>query len=754
MQESVPSPSHAELAERLTSLPLFNSLDAATLHDVITEVTWLRLNAGDVLFRQGEQDDSLCVVLEGRLQSMVNEADGSPDITAELSQGSSVGEMSLLTGLPRSVTVTVLEDCALVRLTRAGFDRLAERNPAAMEAFATTILPRVQQNLLGRALTSVFEGLSAEARDQLCSELEWQHLRSGESLFEEGDPSDDLFILVNGRLMMTASDAEGGSVFVGEISRGESIGDLGLLTGDPRPATAYAVRDTDLVRLSRTAFERLVTRYPMTMMQLIRPIVRRSRPRVGAVAIKADTVSAFAVLPVGPNVPLEEFASNLAATLERFGPTLYLSSERLDSMIGKLGISQTAPEDPTELMVVSWLSEQETRYKYIVYQGDREWSEWTSRCVRQTDRTLLVALADSDPGLGRIEMALEGMRSAGHKELVLLHPPTRECPSGTQAWLAPRDLVAHHHVRIEDQKHLDRLARRLTGRALGLVLGGGGARGLAHIGVIRALEEAGIDIDLVGGTSIGGLVGGGYALGMDINAMMKLAKMFGLRKHFVDYTFPMVSFFSSRKISELLHVIYGDVNIEDLWRPFFCVSSNLTQAKPMTHRQGPLWKYVRATIALPAIFTPVSDGGELLVDGAVMNNIPIDIMRTISEGGPVVAVNVSVGRDPGADYEFGTYVSGWQVLGSRLRRQPVNVPSIFGSIMRSMEVNEVHSRRAKLELADLLIAPPIAEFPILGFDAWEKIIAAGYHSAREALAEWNTNPNRTFNSLDGSVVQT
>jgi predicted acylesterase/phospholipase RssA len=233
---------------------------------------------------------------------------------------------------------------------------------------------------------------------------------------------------------------------------------------------------------------------------------------------------------------------------------------------------------------------------------------------------------------------------------------------------------------------------------------------------------------------------------------MKLARMFGLRKHFVDYTFPMVSFFSSHKISALLQKIYGDVNIEDLWRPFFCVSSNLTQAKPMIHRRGPLWKYVRATIALPAIFTPVSDAGELLVDGAVMNNIPIDIMRTMSEGGPVIAVSVSVGRDPGADYEFGTYVSGWQVLGRRLRRQPVKVPSIFGSLMRSMELHEVHARRTKLALADLLIAPPIAEFSILQFDAWERIIDAGYQSATEAIAKWNAN--RSFKPLRGSVVQT
>jgi predicted acylesterase/phospholipase RssA len=234
--------------------------------------------------------------------------------------------------------------------------------------------------------------------------------------------------------------------------------------------------------------------------------------------------------------------------------------------------------------------------------------------------------------------------------------------------------------------------------------------------------------------------------------MVRLARMFGERKHFVDYTFPMVSFFSSRKISALLQKIYGDVYIEDLWRPFFCVSSNLTKAMPMIHRQGPLWKYVRATIALPAIFTPVSDAGELLVDGAVMNNIPIDVMRTMSEGGPVVAVSVSVGRDPGADYQFGTHVSGWQVLGSRLRRQPVNVPSIFGSIMRTMELREVHARRSRYALADVLIAPPVDEFSILEFDAWQRIIDAGYRAAQGAIAEWNSD--RPLKPLRGSVVQT
>lgn len=298
----------------------------------------------------------------------------------------------------------------------------------------------------------------------------------------------------------------------------------------------------------------------------------------------------------------------------------------------------------------------------------------------------------------------------------------------------------HHHVHLHNTEHIGRLARRLTGRSHGLVLGGGGARGLAHIGVIRALEEAGLNIDLVGGTSIGGFVGGAYAMGLGVEGMMAIAKAFGSRRHFADYTVPLVAFFASRRITTVLQQIFGDVYIEDLWRPYFCVSSNLTQAKPMVHRQGPLWKYVRATIALPAIFTPVTDEGELLVDGGVMNNLPIDVMRTLSEGGPVVAVNVSPGRDPGSNYTFGTHVSGWQVLSSRIRRQPLNVPSLFASLMRTMEINEVHSRTAKRALADLLIDPPIAQFSLLEFEAWERIIEAGHRAAQDAIGQWKTRP--------------
>jgi predicted acylesterase/phospholipase RssA/CRP-like cAMP-binding protein len=742
MPESPSSPSPSDIASHFAALAIFKAFDAATLEEVAAEVAWIRLRAGETLFRQGEHADSMYVIMRGRLRVLVDQPDGTLDIVEELGAGACAGEMALLSGRPRSATITAIDDAELAQLGRAGFDRLAEKNPTAMRQFAAAMLPRFQQNALAGALAALFGSLSEAVLDELQAEFEWLHLRSGETLFEQGDPSDALYLLVNGRLMITARDPDHGAMVVGEVSRGESVGEAGLLTGEPRSATAYAVRDTDIVRLSQASFERLIERHPRAMMQLVRLIVRRTRPNVGAVALKGNTVAAFAVLPGGRDVPLADFAQRLARALESFGPTLYLNSDRLDTLVGKAGVAQTPEDHPTNFTLTSWLSEQETKHHYIVYQADHEWSEWTSRCVRQTDRTLIVARADSDPRLGRVETAIEGMRAAGHKELVLLQPESRRRPYGTQAWLAPRDVVAHHHVRLRDDELMARLARRLTGRAMGLALGGGGARGLSHIGVIRALEEAGLDIDLVGGTSIGGFVGATYAMGLDFESMARAAKTFSSRKHFADYTVPIVAFFSSRKVTTVLQAMFGDVCIEDLWRPYFCISSNLTRARPMIHRQGLLWKYVRATIALPAIFTPISDQGELLVDGGVMNNLPIDVMRTLSEGGPVVAVNVSLERDPGSNYSFGPSVSGWQVLSSRIRRQPLNVPSLFASLLRTMEINEVHSRKAKLDLADLLIAPPISEFSLLEFDAWEQIIDVGYRAGQEAIAAWKNNPMR------------
>jgi CRP-like cAMP-binding protein len=460
--------------------------------------------------------------------------------------------------------------------------------------------------------------------------LEWLVLPGGAVLFREGEDGDSLYILVSGRLRVGVAH-EGGERTVAELGRGEMVGEMGVLTGEKRSTTVYAIRDSELVKLPQAAMNHLAEKYPQVMTRVNRILANRLRLELGPKRI-TSTVMTFAIVPVNANLPLANFTRRLAQGLAGYDSTLHLSRAQVDSELGP-GAAQTPQDDADNSRVAGWLSEQESNYRYVVYEADAGLSHWTRRCIRQADRVLMVALASADPTPGEIEKQMECMNATARAELVLLHPASARRPVSTRNWLSPRCVRAHHHVRLDDAEDLQRLVRRLTGHALGLVLGGGGARSYAHIGVYRALTEAGLQVDLVGGTSMGSLIGAALAMNMDEPAMIELAQEISSRKTLFDLTLPLVSFFASHKVTNVMRKIFEDIQIEDLWKPFFCVSSNLTRATPMVHRQGPVWQSVRASSAVPGIFSPILCEGDLLVDGAMLNNLPIDVMHDLSQGG-------------------------------------------------------------------------------------------------------------------------
>jgi predicted acylesterase/phospholipase RssA len=362
----------------------------------------------------------------------------------------------------------------------------------------------------------------------------------------------------------------------------------------------------------------------------------------------------------------------------------------------------------------------------------------------RTDKPYLLVLgaAGASPEPGPLEEAIASWDLPVRQELVLLHPETTHRPSGTASWLAGRHLHAHHHVRRGDQGHVRRLARRLAGRALGLVLSGGAARGFAHVGVLRAIEEQGIEVDLIGGTSMGSLIGGGYAMDRGPDEYLELAEQFANPKRLFDYTLPFTSLMASKKVTRVMREVFGDIRIEDLWRPFFCVASNLTRAEAVIDRTGPLWEAVRASIAIPGIFTPILRGNDVLVDGGAMNNFPVDVMVRLSEGGPVIGSNVCPLWESIRRYEFGPSISGWRVLWSRLNpfSPAMKVPSLLGCLMRAQEIRSVSGLRHSESLASVMIRPDVSAFAVLDFAAYEPIIEIGYEVAREQLAAWRDAP--------------
>ncbi|MFQ5822535.1 MAG: cyclic nucleotide-binding and patatin-like phospholipase domain-containing protein [bacterium] len=595
------------------------------------------------------------------------------------------------------------------------------------------------------ASTELLGGLNESILHDLATNLEWVHLPSGVTLIRQGDVGDCVYIVSNGRLRVYVEDKNGDEVIVGEVGRGECVGEMAILSEEDRSATVYAIRDTELVKFSKAEFDRLIEKYPQAMMRIARIIVSRLR-RTIRLSRLVNSLATIAVIPVDKDVPLSDFTDHLATTLAATGSTLHLNADRFDSSLEK-GAAQTPLNDANNSKIVAWLNEQETKYRFVIYESDAISSLWTSRCIRQADHILIVGQAESEPIHSEVVMAMldtyTNHRTA-HKELVLLHQDESKHPVRTKRWLSMRQVDAHHHVRLHNKADFERLVRLLTGRAVGLVLGGGGARGFAHIGVIRALEEAKIPIDLIGGTSMGSVVAAAHALGWDYQVMLrKIRAIFKNPWSLFDVTLPIVSLFTGRKIVKILKKTFGSTKIEDLWMKYFCVSSNLTRAKIVVHQEGSLWRSVRASCALPGITPPLFYERDMLVDGGVLNNLPIDVMNKLCKGGPVIAVDVSSQVDLETSSKYGDCLSGWKVLWSRINPfvKTLNVPHIISILMRTTELSSRHSQEAMIIKggADLYINPPVEDFGILEFDSAEKIIDIGYHFALKKIEKWKNN---------------
>ena len=603
---------------------------------------------------------------------------------------------------------------------------------------------------LADALTEAFGPLDGPALAEVGSKLDWVSLAGGETLFRQGDRGDDVYVVVNGRLRAVAEDAMGGMRVLEESGRGSAVGELGLLTGEPRAATVVALRDSDLVRLPKTAFDALLDRHPQAMMQLARAAAIRLRRSSQRPARGGSAPITIALVAAGPGVPLGRLADRLTSALARDGSAVRVSSTDVDRAIGRPGAAQAADGDASHASIVSWLSALERGHGHVVLEADAGWTPWTRRCLRQADRVLVVANASDDPAPGETERAIAAMGLAARRELVLLQRDDCARPAHTARWLAPREVAAHHHVRPSNDRDVERLARRIGGRAIGVVLGGGGARGFAHIGMFRALAEQGIDVDVVGGTSIGAVIAGAYAHGLGADDMLEIAKVFASRRKLLDHTLPLTSLMAARKVTSFFQRLFGEVRVEDLWTPLFAVSSSLSRARPVIHERGPVWHSVRASTAIPAIFPPLlHHDGDVLVDGNVMNNMPLDVMRERCEGGTVIGLNPMPTDDKQKRYHFGPSLSGWEALKGRLGLfgSKTRAPSILGSVMRATEINSANRMRqpAFRALADLLIEPKLDDYPILAFDQYAPIVEIGYQSAREALAAWRagvTTPAR------------
>ena len=524
------------------------------------------------------------------------------------------------------------------------------------------------------------------------------------------------------------------------------VGEIAMLTSEARSATVRAIRDSELVKFSNRACYHVADKYPRVLLQIAQVIAKRLEAMNRAPQVAASLTN-VAVVPIDLERAHSEFATRLVSALAGLGPTLHLSSRRFDDMWGEVGAAQTPSDNPATVKIENWLNDQESKYQFVLYEADSAASHWTRRCLRQADRILLVGWADSSPRVGPLESDLlnpEEQQTAARVELAVVHPSEITKASDTVKWLEPRRVSRHYHVRWDSPDDFARLARLVTERAVALVLGGGGVRGFAHIGALRAIQEAGVPIDFIGGTSMGALMAAQYALGWDYETRVRTnRRMFREAWPMNDYTIPIMACLAGQKFDNTLRAMFGDSRIEDLLLNYFCVSTNLTTAGLVVHQDGLLWRRVRASCSLPGIMPPEFDNGHMLVDGAVLNNVPGDVMKRLC-GGRVMAVDVSPRQDNEFQVRYDERPVTRRILWGQVNpfTEGVKVPNIFDIVSRSAMISSIANSSVLKAQLDLYLHLPLDQFGMSESKSFDKIIAVGYESTRrqiEALKE-----NRTF----------
>ena len=231
---------------------------------------------------------------------------------------------------------------------------------------------------------------------------------------------------------------------------------------------------------------------------------------------------------------------------------------------------------------------------------------------------------------------------------------------------------------------------------------------------------------------MGGILAAGVASDWsDEELALRFRRSFVDTNPLSDFTLPLVSLVSGRKVGMLLRREFGDIDIEDLPLPFFCVSSNLTTGRIAVHQSGTLWRWLRASVAIPGVLPPVFQGGEVFVDGGAMNNLPVDVMRAKGRG-PVIGVDCGMDRAFTTDLEATEMPSIWKLFGGRGGRKR---PNILQILWRAGMVNSTTATMERRRQSDLLVTPALESLDLLDWKGFDRALEIGYRDACRRLEE-------------------
>jgi len=590
-------------------------------------------------------------------------------------------------------------------------------------------LRKVLENLFGNIDDALFEFMLPL--------LEWKEILGNEYLFHQGDKGNNLYILISGRMQIIIRYPDQTEKIVGEISRGESIGEMSIFTDSPRSEGIKAIRNSQLISISREVYERIVRHSPAINRNIIKLLINRLKKHdLGEKP--SQKVCNIALIPLSKSVRLAYFTHQLENEMSTHGKVLNLTSGRVNQMLDNNQVSSATNNSSLYNRFSDWLENKEYENDFLLFQGDASPTEWTKRCLRQADEIIFIADAEQSPDLTELEETLLNSTNSittASQKLVLLHK--KDEITNTNKWLQNRPVKSCYHVRHKSENDMKKLARFITGNAVGLVLSGGGAKSLSHIGVYRALKDYGIPVDYVGGTSIGSIVASMIAMDKSPTEIYEISQEIFMSNpaSLGDYNlFPIISLLGGRQMDKAIKDSLGNKRIEDMPTNFFCVSANLSNPQMAVHERGLIGQAVRASISLPGVFPPAILDNDLHIDGGMVNNLPIDVMEKMDVK-HTIAVDLDSCKT--TDIKIAKMPTGWQYLTSKIfKRKQYSIPNIMSTMMQSIMITSVEKTRTNRSKADLYINPNVSKFGLMEWEKFHQIEEIGYLDTIQILDNW------------------
>lgn len=536
------------------------------------------------------------------------------------------------------------------------------------------------------------------------TQLEYINLAKDEILFYQGDPPTDMYILVSGKLQaLLGKDL----TEVGIINIGECVGETGLIMNNSRSTTVRACRDSLLIKITEAQFRDLYQKNPDLILNLSKTIIERLNIKNSGNPSHKDFCKVVSLVGLIPAV----------ATLVMDHIQLYWNG--FTNVISFEALPDTR-DNLIEMSLKLYEAEQNHDLILLISGENERWNEWI---MNNSDEIYFIGKEDSLDSLLRLNKLTHQS-----KKMILIYDPG-EVPTHVSDWLPYFKASEIFKCKSYDTQHLERIARIVADKAICLTLGGGGALGFAHIGAMKALEEHGIPVDIIGGTSIGSMIGAMIALDHDVDEISRKARLDISEKNPLDdYTLPLIALLKGKRMQKTVDK-YFSFKTENTWKNFLCIATNITHNRQEVIETGNLNQAIASSISIPGILPPVPVDNSFLVDGGVLNNLPVDEVRKAYKG---YYITIDLNSENINEIELNYAISNKQVIKNIFNIDPKYIPTIMNVIMKCVSLSSVTKIAEMSNLSDLYINPKI-NYSFLNWKEMDGIAKCGYDEMNKAI---------------------